>query len=157
MIQNIVTPYEGIEEVAPEERKKKIEEVKQYVEDLRKENPKVADLMGNLIAEIEMDDTKYRGQSILHIMENMKQDCINQVISDFCITWYASKDDVMYAAAHYRNGEIPNESAIKMTVDYTSYKSSQEKALLKFKYYAKMMEELRRILDEEIKPLLMVA
>lgn len=157
MIQNIVTPYEGIEEVAPEERKKKIEEVKQYVEDLRKENPKVADLMGNLIAEIEMDDTKYRGQSILHIMENMKQDCINQVISDFCITWYASKDDVMYAAAHYRNGEIPNESAIKMTVDYTSYKSSQEKALPKFKYYAKMMEELRRILDEEIKPLLMVA
>ena len=156
LIQNIVTPYEGIEEVAPEERKKKIEEVKQYVEDLRKESS-CKHLMGNLIAEIEMDDTKYRGQSILHIMENMKQDCINQVISDFCITWYASKDDVMYAAAHYRNGEIPNESAIKMTVDYTSYKSSQEKALPKFKYYAKMMEELRRILDEEIKPLLMVA
>ena len=157
LIQNIVTPHDATEEVTPKERQKKIDEVKQYVDDLRKENPKVADLMGNLIAEIEMDDTKYRGQSILHIMENMKQDCINQVISDFCITWYASKDDVMYAAAHYRNGEIPNESAIKMTVDYTSYRSSQEKALPKFKYYAKMMEELRRILDEEIKPLLMVA
>ena len=156
LIQNIVTPYDEMEEVTPKERQKKIDEVKQYVEDLRKENPKVADIMSNLIAEIEMDDAKYRGQSILHIVENMKQDCIERVISDFCITWHASKDDVMYAATHYQNGEIPNESAIKMTVDYTSYKSSQEKALPKFKYYAKMMAELRKLLDEEIKPLLMV-
>ncbi len=156
LIQNIVTPYDEMEEVAPKERQKKIEEVKQYVGDLRKENPKVADIMSNLIAEIEMDDTKYRGQSILHIVENMKQDCIERVISDFCITWHASKDDVMYAATHYQNGEIPNESAIKMTVDYTSYKTSQEKVLPKFKYYTKMMAELRKLLDEEIKPLLMV-
>jgi len=156
LIQNIVTPYDEMEEVTPKERQKKIDEVKQYVGDLRKENPKVADIMSNLIAEIEMDNTKYRGQSILHIVENMKQDCIERVISDFCITWYASKDDVMYAATHYQNGEIPNESAIKMTVDYTSYKSFQEKALPKFKYYTKMMAELRKLLDEEIKPLLMV-
>lgn len=156
LIQNIITPYDEIEEVTPKKRQKKMDEVKQYVGDLRKENPKVADIMSNLIAEIEMDNTKYRGQSILHIVENMKQDCIERVISDFCITWYASKDDVMYAATHYQNGEIPNESAIKMTVDYTSYKSFQEKALPKFKYYTKMMAELRKLLDEEIKPLLMV-
>lgn len=156
LIQNIITPYDEMEEVTPKERQKKMDEVKQYVGDLRKENPKVADIMSNLIAEIEMDNTKYRGQSILHIVENMKQDCIERVISDFCITWYASKDDVMYAATHYQNGEIPNESAIKMTVDYTSYKSFQEKALPKFKYYTKMMAELRKLLDEEIKPLLMV-
>ena len=114
-----------------------------YVGDLRKENPKVADIMSNLIAEIETDDTKYKGQSILNIVENMKRDCIERVISDFCITWYASKDDVMYAATHYQNGEISNESAIKMTADYTNYKASQEKSLPKFKYYKKMMAELR--------------
>ena len=157
LIQNIVTSPDEAEAVTPEERQKKIDEVKQYVEDLRKENPKVADIMSNLIEEIEMDDTKYRGQSILHIVENMKQDCIDRVISDFCITWYASREDVMYAATHYQDGEIPNESAIKMTVDYTSYKLSQEKALPKFKYYTKMMAELRKLLDEEIKPLLTVA
>ena len=84
----------------------------------------------------------------------MKQDCIDRVITDFCITWYASKDDVMYAATHYRNGVIPNESAIKATIDYTSYKSIQERALPKFKYYAQMMAELRKTLDEEIKPLI---
>ena len=154
LIQNIVTPQSDEEEVTTDERKKKIEEVKQYVEELRKENPKVADIMTNLIYEIELDDKKYRGQSILNIVENMKQDCIDRVISDFCITWHASKDDVMYAAMHYRNGEIQNESAIKSTTDYTGYKNAQEKALPKFKYYSQMMAELKKTLDEEIKPLI---
>lgn len=159
LIQNIVTPLDDTEEITPEDRQKKIDEVKQYVEDLRKENPKISDIMSNLIEEIEINDRKYRGQSILHIIENMKQDCIERVISDFCITWYASRDDVMYAAMHCQNGEIPNESTIKMTVDYASYKASQEKekVLPKYKYYKKMMSELRKLLEEEIKPLLTVA
>ena len=70
---------------------------------------------------------------------------------------YLSKDDVMYAALHYRNGEIPNESVIKSTINYTRYKESQEKALPKFKYYSQCMAELRKILDEEIKPLITVS
>lgn len=74
--------------------------------------------------------------------------------ADFCILWHASKDDVMYAATHYRNREIPNESAIKATIDYTSYKAVSERALPKFKYYAQMMAELRKTLEEEIKPLI---
>lgn len=157
LIQNIVTPTEEDEEITPQERQKKLEEVKQYVAELRKDNEKVADLMSNLIADIEKDDRKYRGKSILNIIENMKRDCGEKVISDFCIQWYASKDDVMYAAIHYRNGKIPNETAIKATVDYTSYKEAQETALPKYKFYNRMMAELKKTLDEEIKPLLMTA
>ena len=153
LIQNIVTPDEDAAVITPEERQKQIAEVRQYVEELRKENPKVADIMSDLISEIELDENKYRGQSILNIVENMKMACIDKVISDFCITWYASKDDVMYAALHYRNGEIPNESVIKSTIDYTSYKKTREKALPKFKYYTRCMADLKKILEEEIKPL----
>ena len=157
LIQNIVTPDEDAEAVSPEERQKQIDEVKQYIEEMRKDNPKVAEIMTNLVSEIEEDENKYKGQSILNIVENMKRDCIEKVISDFCVIWYASKEDVMYAALHYRNGEIPNESVIKATIDYQSYKSVQEKALPKFKYYAKCMAELKKTLDEEIKPLISVA
>ena len=157
LIQNIVTPTEEDEKITPQERQKKLEEIKQYVAELRKDNEKVADLMSNLIADIEKDDRKYRGKSILNIIENMKRDCVEKVISDFCIQWYASKDDVMYAAIHYRNGKIPNETAIKATVDYTSYKEAQETALPKYKFYNRMMAELKKTLDEEIKPLLMTA
>lgn len=154
LIQNIVTPDDSDENITLEERQKKIDEVKQYVEELRKENPKVADIMANLIYEIELDESKYKGQSILNIVENTKQECIDKVITDFCITWYASKEDVMYAATHYRNGEIPNESAIKATIDFTSYKKAKERALPKFRYYALLMAELKKTLEQEIKPLI---
>ena len=157
LIQNIVSPEEDQEEITPEERQKKLAEIKQYVEELRKENAKVAGLMSDLIEDIEEDDTKYRGKSITNILDNMKRDCVEKVVADFCITWHASKDDVMYAAIHYRNGEIPNESAIKATIDYSSYKETQEKPLPKFKYYSRLMAELRKTLDEEIKPLIIVA
>ncbi len=157
LIQNIVTPDEDAEAVSPEERQKQLDEVKQYIEEMRKDNPKIAEIMTNLISEIEADENKYKGQSILNIVENMKHDCIEKVISDFCITWYASKEDVMYAALHYRNGEIPNESVIKATMDYQSYKSAHENALKKFQYYKACMEELKKTLEEEIKPLISVA
>ena len=153
LIQNIVTPTEEEEDITPEERQKKIDEAKQYVEELRKDNEKVADIMSDLIEEIEKDETKYKGQSILNIVENMKQDCIEKVVSEFCESWYAMKGDVMYAAMHYRYGEIPNESVIKKNVDYTSYKAEQEKALPKFKYYSRMIAELKETLEKEIKPL----
>ena len=157
LIQNIVNPAENEDAVTQEERQKKLNEVKLYVEDLRKDNEKVAAIMADLIADIEVDDKKYRGKSILNIVENMKQDCIDKVITDFCMTWHVAKDDVLYAATHYRNGEIPNKSAIKMTADVEGYNATQEKPLQRYKYFARMMEELKKILDEEIKPLLMIA
>ena len=153
LIQNIVTPDDD-SEVTPEQRKKQIEEVKQYIEDLRKDNFQVADIMDSLVYEIELDKDKYKGQSILNIVENMKRDCIEKVVKDFCLTWYASKDDIMYAATHYRNGEIPNENAIKITSDFAGYKTAQEKAIPKFKYYTQLLSALKKTLDEEIKPLI---
>jgi len=63
LIQNIVTPDDEAEEITPEERQKKIDEVKQYVEELNKENPKIAQIMSDLITEIEKDEEKYKGQN----------------------------------------------------------------------------------------------
>lgn len=153
LIQNIVTPSDD-EEVAPEQRQKQIEEVKQYIGDLNKENPKVAALMSDLVCDIEVDEDRYKGKSIRNVIENMKHNCIEKVVSEFCITWCASKDDVMYAATHYRNGEIPNENAIKITADFPSYKATQEQAIPKFKYYTMLIADLKKTLDEEVNPLL---
>lgn len=151
LIQTIVAP-ETEEDISPEERQKKISEVKQYIEELRKENPKIAQIMSDVVAEIELGH--YHGQSIRNIIENTKQACVHKVISDFCARWYASQEEVLYAATHYRNGEIPNESAIKETADFTGYKQARENPLPKFKFYTQMMAELKIIMEEEIKPLL---
>ena len=154
LIQNIVSPENTDEIITPEARKKKINEVITYIDELRKDNPKIAEIMSNIIYEIEADENKYYGQSILNIVENTKRECLDKAVSDFCLDWFTSKEEVMYAATHYRNGEIPNENAIKETADFGSYKQSQEKSLPKFKYYSRMMAELRELMKEEIEPLL---
>lgn len=154
LIQNIVSPGEDEEEISPEERQKQIDEVKQYIAELRNGNPKMADIMSNLVSEIEVDADRYKGHSILNIVETTKQKYIENRISDFCEKWYAEPDDVMYAAMHYRNDEIPNEGVIKATIDYTCYKANAEKAVPKFKYYKMCMDELKEVLDTEIKPLI---
>ncbi len=47
--------------------------MKQYVEELRRNNPKITEIMTNLIhEEIEEGEDKYRGQSIFNIVENIK-------------------------------------------------------------------------------------
>ena len=61
LIQNIVTPNDEVD-ITPEQRQKQIGEVKQYIEDLRKDNAKIADIMNNLVCEIEQDENKYKGQ-----------------------------------------------------------------------------------------------
>ena len=154
LIQNIVSPGEDEEDISPEERQKQIDEVKQYIAELRNGNPKMADIMSNLVSEIEVDADRYKGHSILNIVETTKQKYIANRISDFCEKWYAEPDDVMYAAMHYRNDEIPNEGVIKATIDYTCYKANAEKAVPKFKYYKMCMDELKEVLDTEIKPLI---
>lgn len=147
LIQNIVSPGEDEEDISPEERQKQIDEVKQYIAELRNGNPKMADIMSNLVSEIEVDADRYKGHSILNIVETTKQKYIENRISDFCEKWYAEPDDVMYAAMHYRNDEIPNEGVIKATIDYTCYKANAEKAVPKFKYYKMCMDELKEVLD----------
>lgn len=153
LIQNIVSVDEE-QEMTPQERQEKLDEAKQYVEELRKDNPKLADIMDRLLYDIEMNVEKYKGKSILHIVDSMKENCMEKVIDEFCYQWHASKEDIMYAAKHYRNGKIPNETSIKTTVDYTGYKNGSEKPLPKFKYLKKMFDELMKLMEEEIDPLM---
>lgn len=71
LIQNIVTPDDREGDIEPEERKKKIGEIRQYVEELHRDNPKIADIMSGLMDEIETDAEKYKGKSILNIVEKI--------------------------------------------------------------------------------------
>ena len=47
-----------------------------------------------------------------------------------------------------------NVSSLEKQKAVAAEKKAQEKAIPKFKYYAKLFEELRKTLDEEIEPLM---
>lgn len=56
LIQNIITPNEGAADITPEERQKKEDEVKQYLKELRRENPKAANIMSDLLYDVQLDE-----------------------------------------------------------------------------------------------------
>ena len=83
-------------------------------------------------------ESRFKGKSILNIVENMKHECIEQVVSNFCLLWHADKDDVHVMRQHITAmGLSLTSSAIKASIDYPEYKNTVERALPKFKYYAK--------------------
>ena len=59
----------------------------------------------------------------------------------------------IYAADHYRGGELPNISRIKEDADYGSYKESVENPMNKLAYRKALTQELKKLIENEIMPL----
>jgi type I restriction enzyme R subunit len=152
LIQNIIMPDDD-EIITPQEKQKRMEEVKQYVDELRKENPKMAEIMSEVIGKIELDEENFKGKSISNIVEKMKMDCVGAVVDEFCGKWCVSRDDVMLAVNNYRGEEVPYAGKIKQSADFDRYRETNENPLPKYRYVTSMTDELKCILDEEIKPL----
>lgn len=152
LIQNIVSSMDD-EEDDEEIRQKKLDEIREYIQELSKDNEKLGKLMMQILDNITSDKDAYKGQNISVILENMKHEAISVVISSFAKKWYVDEDAVRYAVEFHRNGEIPNANILKDSINYAEYKESVEEPLPKFKCRSVMITELEQIIETEIIPL----
>lgn len=153
LIQNIVS---SMEEETPEraaERQKQIDEISSYIDELSKDNAKLGGLMKQILDDIIEDKNAYRGQNIAQILEEMKQQAIDLVVSDFSDKWYVDREAVYYVMEHSKNGEIRDVNVLKEKSNFTEYKTNTENPLPKFRYNAVMKSELEGLVREEIIPL----
>lgn len=153
LIQDIVNYSDDEDEETEEERSKKIEEAKEFIAELSKENEKMGVLMTQLITNVENNREAYKNKHISSVLEDMRHKAIETVIISFANKWFVDVEAVMYAAENYQNGEIPNISIIKEKANYSDYKSHTENALSKLKYRSELTAELRKVIEEEIIPL----
>ncbi|MBQ8971080.1 MAG: hypothetical protein IJ073_07200 [Lachnospiraceae bacterium] len=151
-IQNIVSSMED-EAENEESLQKKIDEVREYIDEMEKENPKLAGLMRKILTNLEQDRSIYKGRNISEIFESMKKEAFDTVIQEFTEKWYADGDAVRYAALYSSDGEIPNANVLKETVRYGEYKENTEEPLQKFAYRSMMIKELGQVIEEEVLPL----
>lgn len=66
--------------------------------------------------------------------------------------WFVDKEAVFYGVDNCRNGEIPNETIIKASIDYEAYQKFTENPLPKFKCLGAMFSDLKRTIKEEVNP-----
>ncbi len=152
LIQNIVSSMDD-EEDDEEVRQKKIEEIREYIQELSKDNEKLGNLMMQILDTISDDKDAYKGQNISVILENLRHEAISVVVSAFARKWFVDEDAVRYAVEFHRNGEIPNANVLKDSINYAEYKESVKEPLPKFKCRSVMIAELEEIIITEIIPL----
>ena len=128
----------------------KLLELKEIVKDFAEDNPKLSDLLLQVLDEIEQDKAKFMGQDMSVIINQMRYTAIDKEIEKFSKKWYVPFEAVKYEAYNYKDGELANENKLKELADYATYKMETSEALPKFKFNGTLIREFKEILMPEI-------
>lgn len=150
LIQNIVIEDDFQNE---EERQRKIDEIRDHIEALNEENPKLGAILTHIFEDVLRNKEAYQGRDISAIFEGMRKEAIAQIIDEFVAKWYVDRDTVIFAVAHASNGIIKDRNILKEKGDYAKYKQQVDNPLPKFRYNTSMIAELEQLIDTEIQPL----
>lgn len=136
------------------EFERKLLQLKEIVKEFAEDNPKLSDLLLQVLEEIEQDKAKFIGQDISVIINQMRYAAIDKEIEKFSSKWFVPFDDVKYEAYNYRDGELANENKLKALADYAAYKEQTPDAIPKFKFNGALIREFKEVLMTEISQLI---
>lgn len=142
------------EEFDETEFEHKLLQLKEIVKEFAEDNPRLSNLLLQVLDEIEQDKAKFMGQDISVIINQMRYAAIDREIEKFSSKWFVPFDGVKYEAYNFKDGELANENKLKALADYTAYKEKTSDALPKFKFNGALIKEFKEVLMPEISPLL---
>lgn len=129
---------------------RKIRNLREIIGEFAEVNPKLSDLLMQVLQEIEQDKKKYLGQDISVIINQMRYSAIDAEIKKFAEKWYIDFEDVKYEAYNFKDGELANENKLKESANYAAYKETTPDAMPKFKFNAALVRDFKENLMAEI-------
>ena len=135
------------------EFERKLTVLKSVVSEFAEDNPRLSDLLMQVLNDIEKDKERFMGQDISVIINQMRYAAIDKEIEKFAERWFVGFDDVKYEAYNYKDGEIANENKLKESADYGAYKEKTDNPLPKFKFNGALIRSFKDDLMSEIEPL----
>ncbi|MFC0276852.1 HsdR family type I site-specific deoxyribonuclease [Enterococcus devriesei] len=155
LIQSFVPQGDDEYELIPKTDQKAAEEVTRYLEDLGKNNSKMADLMKNLWDDIQKDPEAYRNQNVSVLLENLIHDTTYELVEKFSDKWQVNEDELEFMVSNYnpKRSRQNGEAELKRTSNYEEYKQKAEEPVSKLKYWKSVRKELDELMSEEILPL----
>lgn len=136
------------------EFERKLLELRELVSEFAEDNPKLSDILMQVLDEIEQDKSKFMGQDMSVIINEMRYTAIDKEIEKFANKWFISFDDVKYEAFNYKDGEFSSKTKLKESADYSAYKEATEDALPKFKFNGALIKDFQETLMDTILPLI---
>ncbi|QWG37430.1 type I restriction endonuclease subunit R [Bacillus mycoides] len=134
---------------------KMVDEINQYISWLKKSNPNLAEIMGELWMRIQANPENYRGQYVSSLLEEMIQQTIDALLDTFVQTWWVQKEELEFMVANYNpNHERQNgEAELKRTSDYNAYKEHASDPVTKLKYWKNVKNAFEDMMVQNILPL----
>ena len=120
--------------------------IKEYCAD----NPKLSDLLMQVLNEIKQDKARFLGQDVSVLVNQMRYAAIDKEIKEFADKWFIPFEDVKYEVFNFKDGELANENKLKEQADYAAYKEQIPGALPKFKFNGALIREFKEVLMPEI-------
>ncbi|MDF9887872.1 type I restriction enzyme R subunit [Bacillus sp. LEw-kw-24] len=134
---------------------KMVVEINQYISWLKKSNPNLAEIMGELWTKIQANPENYRDQYVSSLLEEMIQQTIDAFLDTFVQTWCVQKEELEFMVANYNpNHERQNgEAELKRTSDYNAYKEHASDPVTKLKYWKTVKNAFEDMMVQNILPL----
>lgn len=132
----------------------KLLELREIVKEYAEDNPGLSSILMQVLDEIESDKTKFMGQDMSVIINQMRYTAIDKELEKFAAKWFIDFEDVKYEAYNFKDGELANENKLKENADYAAYKDATEDALPKFKFNGALIRDFKEELMPIIAPLL---
>lgn len=136
---------------------KDIQAVSDYIDDLAKNNPRLADLINTLWHQVQFDPELYRGQSVSNLLDELTQQTVDNVVKHISDEWFVGEKELEYVVKNYRKGakKQRGEQELRASQDYQAYKKANgEKALSPLKYKTDLKKNYTEVIEDTIEPLL---
>lgn len=155
-IVNLIQAYvSDSRDEKPVVNKKRIEEISNYVDRLKKNNEKLGSLMEELWQKIQANPTKYQQQNVQTLLRNMKRETIQHLVGQVAEEWGADPEEALFYAENFdpKKESNPGEESLKRHMDYDSYKTHNANPVKKISYWREFKNAYSNLIQEEILPL----
>src|SRR5574344_1144585 len=125
-------------------------EIEKYIDTLAKDNPKLGGIILTFWKHLKANPELYKGKQAIEVIDQCVEKAIDDEVSAFAKKWFLSKDELKYFA---RQTSIDAASLTTLTNDFDAYKANGGE-LSKLRYRSTIKTETRKLIEEEIKPLL---
>lgn len=153
LIQALVPTY--IESEMSSELESDSEEIDSYINDLKRTNPKLAELMEQLWKDIQEEPEQYRGKQVSSLLEEMIQEAIAYQVNRLSKEWAMKESVLTFYVNHYnpKKERQNGESELKRTSDYEAYKATTENPVKRLTYWREIKNAVADMINETILPL----
>ena len=147
LIQGLVSEKEIDDEKTYQ---KNIAEIRNIINDYKKDNARLGELLEQVLDGIEENRDDYFGKDISALISDLRNEGIDKEVAKFAKKWFIPEEDVKYEVLHYHNGNLSNENNFKNKADYTAYKNSVEEPIAKFRFFKALINDFKDGLMAEI-------